>query len=48
MKLNILKKQIRKRLLLFRFLRKVILMIYEKQFSMFTKDKKKKIIHKLT
>ena len=41
MKLNILKKQIRKRLSLLRFLRKIISMIYEKQFLMFTKNKKK-------
>ena len=45
MKLNILKKQIRKRLLLFRFLRKIILVIYEKQFLMFTKNKEKKFIN---
>ena len=48
LKLNILKKQIRRRLLLLRFLRKTIFVIYKKQLFIFTKDKKKQIIQKFT
>ena len=48
LKLNILKKQIRKRLSLLRFLRKIIFVTYEKQSSISIENKKKQIIHKLT
>ena len=40
-KLNTLKKQIRKRLLLLRFLRKIIFVMYEKQSFILIKNKKK-------